>query len=358
MAGRTPSSRSTRSSTRSSRSSSTPGRTTPGWRPTARPSAELLEFRESEGEPHDMSAAEWREFAAAGVAVRRPREGEGAGRRRRRGTASGRRHPRATTRSAAASPTRSPSRLPQRRSPTSSGWRPRPRTSPTPSEFADAIHAVFPDQMLAYNLSPSFNWDTTGMTDDEMRALPRGTRQDGLRLQLHHLRRTPDRRRRRRGVRHRAQAGRHAGAGSPAAQDAPGRIALPHTANPGRRTAQRRRAGRLVGPHGDHQVHGQGLHAAPASRADRGARRSCWRNGWRCGATTTSSARSCACSCARCARAATCSSSASTANGDGGREAGQRGRRSHQGPARPQHPDGARPEHVRREAAPEAPDGP
>ncbi|SEA52890.1 MULTISPECIES: isocitrate lyase ICL2 [unclassified Mycobacterium] len=39
-------------------------------------------------------------------------------------------------------------------------------------EFAEAIHAEFPDQMLAYNLSPSFNWDTTGMTDDEMRAFP------------------------------------------------------------------------------------------------------------------------------------------------------------------------------------------
>jgi len=38
--------------------------------------------------------------------------------------------------------------------------------------FADAIHAVYPDKMLAYNLSPSFNWDTTGMTDDEMRAFP------------------------------------------------------------------------------------------------------------------------------------------------------------------------------------------
>ncbi len=35
--------------------------------------------------------------------------------------------------------------------------------------FADAIHAVYPDKMLAYNLSPSFNWDTTGMTDEEMR---------------------------------------------------------------------------------------------------------------------------------------------------------------------------------------------
>jgi len=39
--------------------------------------------------------------------------------------------------------------------------------------FAEAIHAVYPDKMLAYNLSPSFNWDTTGMSDDEMRAFPK-----------------------------------------------------------------------------------------------------------------------------------------------------------------------------------------
>lgn len=39
-------------------------------------------------------------------------------------------------------------------------------------QFADAIHAEFPDQMLAYNLSPSFNWDTTGMSDEEMRQFP------------------------------------------------------------------------------------------------------------------------------------------------------------------------------------------
>jgi isocitrate lyase len=38
--------------------------------------------------------------------------------------------------------------------------------------FADAIHARYPDQMLAYNLSPSFNWDTTGMRDDEMSRFP------------------------------------------------------------------------------------------------------------------------------------------------------------------------------------------
>jgi isocitrate lyase len=38
--------------------------------------------------------------------------------------------------------------------------------------FANAIHARYPDKMLAYNLSPSFNWDTTGMSDDDMRAFP------------------------------------------------------------------------------------------------------------------------------------------------------------------------------------------
>lgn len=39
-------------------------------------------------------------------------------------------------------------------------------------EFAEAIHSEFPDKMLAYNLSPSFNWDTTGMSDEEMRRFP------------------------------------------------------------------------------------------------------------------------------------------------------------------------------------------
>ena len=39
-------------------------------------------------------------------------------------------------------------------------------------EFAEAIRAVYPDKMLAYNLSPSFNWDTTGMTDEQMRKFP------------------------------------------------------------------------------------------------------------------------------------------------------------------------------------------
>jgi isocitrate lyase len=38
--------------------------------------------------------------------------------------------------------------------------------------FAEAIHASFPGKLLAYNLSPSFNWDTTGMGDEEMRRFP------------------------------------------------------------------------------------------------------------------------------------------------------------------------------------------
>ncbi len=39
-------------------------------------------------------------------------------------------------------------------------------------KFAEAIHSEYPDKMLAYNLSPSFNWDTTGLTDNEMRRFP------------------------------------------------------------------------------------------------------------------------------------------------------------------------------------------
>ena len=34
---------------------------------------------------------------------------------------------------------------------------------------ADAIHAVLPQKMLAYNLSLSWNWDAWGFTDDQIR---------------------------------------------------------------------------------------------------------------------------------------------------------------------------------------------
>ncbi|HSE88777.1 MAG TPA: isocitrate lyase [Candidatus Binatia bacterium] len=36
--------------------------------------------------------------------------------------------------------------------------------------WADSIHATFPKKMLAYNLSPSWNWDAWGFTDDQLRS--------------------------------------------------------------------------------------------------------------------------------------------------------------------------------------------
>ncbi len=39
-------------------------------------------------------------------------------------------------------------------------------------KFAEAIHAQYPEKMLAYNLSPSFSWDTTGMNDEQMKRFP------------------------------------------------------------------------------------------------------------------------------------------------------------------------------------------
>merc|ERR1740115_636453 len=36
------------------------------------------------------------------------------------------------------------------------------------TQFAKEVRAAYPHQMLTYNSSPSFNWDTSGMTDAEM----------------------------------------------------------------------------------------------------------------------------------------------------------------------------------------------
>lgn len=33
-------------------------------------------------------------------------------------------------------------------------------------QFAEGIHRKYPEKMLAYNLSSSFNWDSTGMSDE------------------------------------------------------------------------------------------------------------------------------------------------------------------------------------------------
>eukprot|EP00580_Thalassiosira_gravida_P018497 CAMPEP_0201672036 /NCGR_PEP_ID=MMETSP0494-20130426/31312_1 /ASSEMBLY_ACC=CAM_ASM_000839 /TAXON_ID=420259 /ORGANISM="Thalassiosira gravida, Strain GMp14c1" /LENGTH=589 /DNA_ID=CAMNT_0048153567 /DNA_START=197 /DNA_END=1963 /DNA_ORIENTATION=+ len=39
---------------------------------------------------------------------------------------------------------------------------------PDARKFSEGVKKVFPNQMLAYNLSPSFNWDASGMTDAEL----------------------------------------------------------------------------------------------------------------------------------------------------------------------------------------------
>eukprot|EP00904_Undaria_pinnatifida_P004702 jgi/Undpi1/14232/HiC_scaffold_9.g03881.m1 len=44
---------------------------------------------------------------------------------------------------------------------------------PEARAFAKGIHATFPHQKLAYNLSPSFNWDAAGMSKREMGAFNR-----------------------------------------------------------------------------------------------------------------------------------------------------------------------------------------
>ena len=36
-------------------------------------------------------------------------------------------------------------------------------------QFADGVHAAVPGQWLAYNLSPSFNWDAAGLGEREMK---------------------------------------------------------------------------------------------------------------------------------------------------------------------------------------------
>lgn len=133
--------------------------------------AELLEFREREGEPADMSVAEWREFAEraslysaqemanklrADVAWDCERVKTPEGYYLVRGGI-----PYAIAKSLAAAPFADILWMETKTADLADA-----------KKFADAVHAVYPDQMLAYNLSPSFNWDTTGMTDEEMRAFP------------------------------------------------------------------------------------------------------------------------------------------------------------------------------------------
>ncbi len=131
----------------------------------------MLEFRTNEGETFDMTPAEWRAFSAEASlyqAKRRARElgvsiiwdAERAktpeGYYQVRGGI-----PWAIAKSLAAAPFADILWMETKTA-----------NLEDARKFAEAIHAKFPDKMMAYNLSPSFNWDTTGMTEDEMRRFP------------------------------------------------------------------------------------------------------------------------------------------------------------------------------------------
>ncbi len=133
--------------------------------------AEVLEFQASEGEPQEMNAAQWRQFAktaslwaakekarALGIQIiwdcEHAKTPEGY--YQIRGGI-----PYAIAKSLAAAPFADLLWMETKTADLADA-----------KQFADAIHAVFPDKMLAYNLSPSFNWDSTGMSDEDMKRFP------------------------------------------------------------------------------------------------------------------------------------------------------------------------------------------
>jgi isocitrate lyase len=133
--------------------------------------ADVLAFRESEGDPADMSAEEWRRFAArASLYAAREKARElgidadwdcelsktPEGYYQIRGGI-----PYAIAKSLAAAPFADLLWMETKTADLADA-----------RQFAEAIHAELPDKMLAYNLSPSFNWDTTGMSDEEMKRFP------------------------------------------------------------------------------------------------------------------------------------------------------------------------------------------
>ncbi len=133
--------------------------------------ADLLEFREREGESAAMSASQWREFAERAPLYNAREKAKELGADaawdcERAKTPEGYYQvrggiPYAIAKSLAAAPFADILWMETKTADLADA-----------KQFADAIHAVYPDKMLAYNLSPSFNWDTTGMTDEEMRAFP------------------------------------------------------------------------------------------------------------------------------------------------------------------------------------------
>jgi isocitrate lyase len=133
--------------------------------------ARVLQFRESESEPATMSLQEWREFASQASLYEAQEKAKELGVDapwccERAKTPEGYYQvrggiPYAIAKSLAAAPFADILWMETKTADLADA-----------RQFADAIHAVYPDKMLAYNLSPSFNWDTTGMSDDEMRQFP------------------------------------------------------------------------------------------------------------------------------------------------------------------------------------------
>jgi isocitrate lyase len=133
--------------------------------------AQVLEFRAAEGEPFDLTPAQWRSFAAGaslwaakerakalGIQIiwdcEHPKTPDGY--YQVRGGI-----PYAIAKSLAAAPFADILWMETKTADLDDA-----------REFAEAIHARFPDKMLAYNLSPSFNWDSTGMSDEAMERFP------------------------------------------------------------------------------------------------------------------------------------------------------------------------------------------
>ena len=259
-------------------------------RPRSMPSTPLREALAGRGRPDDLRRGGRRghrveagrgrlvpdrprdvaRLRAARVVERDPRSSRRARRPRHLGSRSCRGRRTATTRSAAASTTRSPSRSPPRRSPTSCGWRRRPPTSDdAPLRRGDPRRLPGQDarlQPVAVVQLGHDRHDATRRCAASPQELGRlgfvfdfitygGHQIDGLAAEefaraLHR--------------------GRDARPGPPPADVPPARVAVPHPADPRRWRSTRCGADGGVGPDGRDQGDGRGIDPAPAPRPDRG----------------------------------------------------------------------------------------
>ena len=314
--------------------------------------AEVLEFGESEGEPVGMSPEEWRRFAgrASLYAAREKAKELGVnpgwdcelaktpeGYYQIRGGI-----PYAIAKSLAAAPFADILWMETKTADLADA-----------RQFAEAIHAEFPDQMLAYNLSPSFNWDTTGMTDEEMRRFPEELGKMGFVFNF-------------------ITYGGHQIDGVAAEEFATalrqdGMLALARLQRKMRLVESPYRTPQTLvgGPRSDAALAASSGRTATTKAMGKGSTQhqhlvqtevpkklleewlALWSEHYQLGEKLRVQLRP---------RRAGSDVLELGIYGERRRAAGQRRLRPHPGPPRPQHPHGARPEHLRREAAPEAAD--